>query len=172
MSTTKISDLPVLSSADAADEFVVVDDSAGVTKKIAASALNGSLDASALDDYEEGTWTVTNAGDATGTLSATTGTYIKIGKFVLIKNNFQVESNFTDNELGGLPFPVSNSNAGPSSVVGTTIVGNNSDSSLGGLVLDDPLNTINFVDGSNVQNLKPLTTTMNRIRLQIVYTTT
>jgi len=79
VSTVKVSELPVLASADAADEFVVVDDSAGVTKKITQAGLanfgsnaltagtvtaSGLVTASSgitfgsdtLDDYEEGTF--------------------------------------------------------------------------------------------------------------------
>jgi len=104
MSTTKISDLPVLSTADAADEFVVVDDSAGVTKKITQAGLadfgtnavtTGTLTASGLvtasaginfgadtlDDYEEGTWTP-KAGDGSSLTVNAVNWYIKIGNLV------------------------------------------------------------------------------------------
>jgi len=92
MSTVKISDLPVLSTADAADEFVVVDDSAGVTKKITQAGLadfgSNTLNAAGinfgadtLDDYEEGTWTP-KAGDGSSLTVNAVNWYIKIGNLV------------------------------------------------------------------------------------------
>ena len=63
--------------------------------------LGGS--ATTLDDYEEGTWTPTNAGDATGTITAY-GRYTKIGRQVIVHATIQVNSNFTASSLGGLPF--------------------------------------------------------------------
>jgi len=134
MSTTKISDLPVLSTADAADEFVVVDDSAGVTKKITYDSLatdvrtesealtattvnaSGLVTASAginfgadtLDDYEEGTWTPTISG-GTGSVSYTTqdGVYTKIGRLVIANYalGFDVSTlSSSDVRLSNLPF--------------------------------------------------------------------
>jgi len=111
MSTTKISDLPVLSSADAADEFVVVDDSAGVTKKITQGDLN-VLVANA-DDYEEGTWTPTYVDDSGFSATAVSSHecfYTKIGNIVHIYGILATNGTDTNivagNQLtiNGLPF--------------------------------------------------------------------
>ena len=70
--------------------------------------LGGTGSANALDDYEEGTFTVTNAGDATGALSAETGEYTKVGNIVFIRITFDVSTNFTTfGRIGGLPFTTS-----------------------------------------------------------------
>ena len=118
MSTTKISDLPVLASADAADEFVVVDDSAGVTKKITASALNGSLDASALDDYEEGTWTPTVA---FGTLTFNQANYVRIGNLLYVQaelEDFSDRSSAETVRIGNFPFAFLNNFVAAGTVTG------------------------------------------------------
>jgi len=128
VSTVKVSELPVLSSADAADEFVVVDDSAGVTKKITFDSLatdvrtesepltattvtaSGLVTASSgitfgadtLDDYEEGTWTPTlliGGSEGTTTYTARRGGYVKIGRFV--HANFRVTLGTRDTGLSG-----------------------------------------------------------------------
>jgi len=65
--------------------------------------LGGTGSANYLDDYEEGTWTPTNAGDATGTLSSN-GRYVKIGRQVTCHATISVTANFSSNEFGGLPF--------------------------------------------------------------------
>jgi hypothetical protein len=62
--------------------------------------------ANTLDDYEEGNFTPTANGDATGVIS--TGLngsyYIKTGRDVTIYMNFNVTTTFTGNTVGGLPF--------------------------------------------------------------------
>lgn len=60
--------------------------------------------ANALDDYEEGTFTVTTASDATGVFTSEDAAYTKIGRLVFIEIVFQVSTNFSDNTIGGLPF--------------------------------------------------------------------
>ena len=58
---------------------------AGVTFPTAQSA---STDANTLDDYEEGTWTVTLAGSATAgtqTYTGAVGTYAKVGQLVFVQ---------------------------------------------------------------------------------------
>ena len=71
-----------------------------------------------LDDYEEGTFTVTTASDATGTLSLESGSYTKIGNIVHIRMAFVVGTGFTSTRVGGLPYTVS-----PSSISGTSGAG-------------------------------------------------
>ena len=57
-----------------------------------------------IDDYEEGTFTVTTASDATGVFTSEDAAYTKIGRLVFIEIVFQVNTNFSDNTIGGLPF--------------------------------------------------------------------
>jgi len=129
MSTTKISDLPVLSTADAADEFVVVDDSAGVTKKITQAGLADfgsntltaggiTFGADTLDDYEEGTWTPTLKGkgaDPTSwTVDFATCEYTKVGRVVFFNAELifsSISGGSGQFGIGGLPFSAPFGNA-------------------------------------------------------------
>ena len=72
-------------------------------------------DANTLDDYEEGTWTPTIAGDGTAfvgtTYFARAGLYRKIGSLVYVSYDIDVNQAGTlaDNaSIGNLPFPVPN----------------------------------------------------------------
>jgi len=128
MSTVKVSELPVLASADAADEFVVVDDSAGVTKKITQAGLADfgsntltaagiTFGADTLDDYEEGTWTpVTNS---TSVTTVRTPRYVKIGNAVHVSVFFGAfdDSDSGEFEVSGLPFVRASSFADPAPAV-------------------------------------------------------
>lgn len=71
---------------------------------------NASANANTLDDYEEGTWTPTDASGAGLVFAFTSGTYIKCGGFVMA--HFQVVYPATASGLaaaiGGLPFTVKN----------------------------------------------------------------
>jgi len=60
--------------------------------------------ANALDDYEEGTWTPTTAGDSTGVIADASGFYTKVGNLVICSFSFSLTTNFTNSEIGGLPF--------------------------------------------------------------------
>ena len=82
------------------------------------SATAGTGTSELLDDYEEGVFTVTTAGDATGTLSLESGSYTKIGNIVHIRMAFVVGTGFTSTKVGGLPYAVS-----PSSISGMTGAG-------------------------------------------------
>lgn len=69
------------------------------------SATTGTGSSELFDDYETGTWTPTNAGDATGTLAAgNIGFYTKVGRLVHVQAQFSVSVNFTTNQIGGLPY--------------------------------------------------------------------
>lgn len=76
-------------------------------KGIDFSATAGTGTSELFDDYEEGTWTPTTAGDATGSFSNQWGSYVKIGRFVLVQFQFAVSVNFTSTFIGGLPYSVS-----------------------------------------------------------------
>ena len=71
-------------------------------------AFNGdTAAANALDDYEEGTWTPVSDNDAT--YSSQSGSYTKIGRFVFVFFNFQLNqiNSGANNAIWGLPFAVS-----------------------------------------------------------------
>jgi len=54
------------------------------------SATAGTGTSELFDDYEEGTWTPTTAGDATGVITGQAGQYTKIGRLVHCQCQFQV----------------------------------------------------------------------------------
>ena len=91
-------------------------DGIGITFPATQSA---SSNANTLDDYEEGTFTVTTNGDATGAFSAQSGEYTKIGNVCTVRIAFSVSVNFTSGAIGGLPFTV----AGSGSVSGVGFLG-------------------------------------------------
>jgi hypothetical protein len=68
--------------------------------------LGGTASANLLDDYEEGTWTPTTNGDATGAFTNPNGVYVKVGQMVTVMFQFNVASSFTNYFIGGLPFLV------------------------------------------------------------------
>jgi len=64
--------------------------------------LGGTGSANKLDDYEEGTWTPTNAGAA---LTITEAKYTKVGRMVTVACYITADAN-TSGNWGGLPFSV------------------------------------------------------------------
>ena len=65
--------------------------------------LGGTGAANKLDDYEEGTFALDNAGDSTGVV-ASTAKYVKIGRQVTVHVIANVTTNFTSQAMSGLPF--------------------------------------------------------------------
>lgn len=78
------------------------------------AAQNPSANANTLDDYEEGAWTPSLGGSTTYT--AQTGTYLKIGKWVLVTGVITVNVLGTGSTtaISGLPFTASGLNHGVS----------------------------------------------------------
>lgn len=181
MSTVKISELTALTSADAADELVIVDDSAGVTKKITHANLAnfgtrtvtaGAIDFSGLanaagmtsevlDDYERGTWVPTfrgrTSGAITGTYAIQAGDYVKIGDLVFVSGVVllaTLTSTHNDACIANLPFGVSSDGTFQSFQVG---FGRNFNGSMptGGLIFDagDLLNLRGFVADAHDDDL-------------------
>ena len=74
---------------------------------------SASTDANTLDDYEEGTWTPTDASGAGLTFSTAVGNYTKIGR--VVTGSFRVTYPTTVSSaqiiIGGLPFTVNNTEA-------------------------------------------------------------
>ena len=125
-----------------------------------------SAAANALDDYEEGTFTPTNAGDATGVVSSPTGTYTKIGNVVTFRAIVVIDSNFTSAAIGGLPYTVAG--GGVSSIYGGNAVFNDNSSTL----FSTPTagsTTVLIYSGSNTANLTPPITSMAILRISGTY---
>jgi hypothetical protein len=72
-----------------------------------------SSDVNTLDDYEEGTWTPTDASGAGLTLTVTAARYTKIGRLVTVIADitYPTTANSSSAEIGGLPFASSGVNA-------------------------------------------------------------
>ena len=72
---------------------------------------SGGMASEILDDYEEGTWTLTDQSGAGLSLSVTGAVYTKIGRMVYARAHsivFPTTSDTTGAHLGGLPFTCSN----------------------------------------------------------------
>jgi hypothetical protein len=94
----------------------------------------GSVSSKTLDDYEEGTFTITNAGDATGTLDANyTSHYIKVGNLVTVTIAFNPATNFTGNVVDGLPYIVNTPNLGSSYSYASNVLGDISNTATAGV---------------------------------------
>ena len=97
----------------AGDSYIRLSSSAGGIQ------FNGdTAAANALDDYEEGDWNITNAGDSTGVIASSHCKYTKIGRVVICHFVITVSANFTGSSLGGLPFHPVNKTGSPSGVHG------------------------------------------------------
>jgi hypothetical protein len=119
--------------------------------------------ANALDDYEEGTFTPTTAGDATGAFSATNGEYTKIGNVVNFRLIAQISSNFTNNAIGGLPFTVGGSGS-PSGVSGNINVANDNTANLVAFISVGSNSVSTYSDHSTINAISP-TTGMGILRM-------
>lgn len=75
-------------------------------KGIDFSATAGTGTSELLNDYEEGTWTPTDASAAGLTFTAASGRYVKIGRFVFCAGSitYPVTASVAEAIWGGLPF--------------------------------------------------------------------
>jgi len=123
---------------------------------------------STLDHYEEGTWTVTNDGDATGVINASDATYTRIGNIVTVRATFTVTTNFTSNKIGGLPYlPATNSVSNSTS--GTPVMTLSATSSpIIAHVLGNT-DTVRFTSGTNLGTTHALNTTHLSYRVFLSY---
>jgi len=136
----------------------------GSTNATAGVTVTGST----LDHYEEGTWTVTTSGDATGVIGASSATYTRIGNIVTIRAVFTVTTNFTSNRIGGLPYqPVGNS---VSSYTGATLAmtASLSSSPVSAYVLGSN-NGVHFSSGTNIGSAHAPNTTNASYRVSLSY---
>lgn len=132
---------------------------------------SGDVTSKTLDDYEEGTWTPTVAGDATGVINVSGASrYVKIGNVVHVQCQFQVTTTFTANEIGGLPFqPVIGSSI--SNQYGLSPVCSNISGSFIMSRINDTSTRVQFVQTDNTTNHAP-STTGSVYRLCFTYETT
>ena len=111
--------------------------------------LGGSAAANLLDDYEEGTFAITNAGDATGTLDAGyTSHYTKVGNLVTVTIAFNPTTNFTGNIVDGLPYVVNTPNLGNPLIYASNVLGDISNTATAGVV--SGLYRIYFFQNQNI----------------------
>ena len=91
-------------------------------KGIDFSATPGTGTSELLNDYEEGTWTPTDASGGALVLTINYAKYVKIGKQVTVNANIGYPANADANNatIGGLPFTVEASNYVPAPVVTNT----------------------------------------------------
>jgi len=77
------------------------------------STLGSGHSSNTLSDYEEGTWTPTDASGASLTFSITAATYTKVGRLVYVFAyiNYPVTANSSAAVIGGLPFTQLGSNS-------------------------------------------------------------
>jgi hypothetical protein len=101
------------------------------------SATPGTGTSELFDDYEEGTWTPTVAGDATGVINTASGQYTKIGNVVYFRCVFGVQANFTASSIGGLPFTCVVDNSLTATAGGSTVL---TQSSASAPIMATPLN--------------------------------
>ena len=110
--------LRITNSADQYDIFVIENNTTGEKLRLLQGGgitFNGDTSqANALDDYEEGTWTmgVSFGGASVGvTTSANTGTYTKIGRQVTVNGYLELTSKGSSTgsaRITGLPFSIPN----------------------------------------------------------------
>jgi hypothetical protein len=87
--------------------------------------VGGTGTANKLDDYEEGTWTPTDASGAGLTFASSSGQYVKIGKMVYLGGNINYPGNGDSSTMliGGLPFTCAN--IGSADQYGVAVVSTN-----------------------------------------------
>ena len=136
----------------------------GSTNTTAGVTVTGST----LDHYEEGTWTVTTNSDATGVIGASDAVYTRIGNIVTVRATFTVTTNFTSNQIGGLPYlPATNSISNSTS--GTPVLTASATSSpIIAHVLGNS-NTVRFTSGTNLGTTHALNTTHASYRVFLTY---
>lgn len=124
-----------------------------------------------LDDYEEGTFTIGTASDATGGISHQYGQYVKVGKVVTVRLAFRVSINFTGNKIDGLPFNAQCPNTGSLSVIGGGFVAMTSDVNASPIFAHNAHGTdeLSFTSGTHSGALHVLNTTNSIYRITATY---
>ena len=127
-----------------------------------------------LNDYEEGTFTIGTAGDATGAISHQYGQYVKVGRVVTVRLTFRVSANFTGNRIDGLPFNAQCPNTGSLSGIGGGFVAMTSNVNASPIFAINTHGTdeISFMSGTSTGALHVINTTNSIYRITATYETT
>ena len=135
-----------------------------------ATVENAPYDAST--EYEEGTFDVGTAGDASGSFSAQTGEYVRIGNMVHVRICVTVSANFTSANFSGLPYTCNNS-ASPSSLIGGFGVMTGSGGANESITASPSATSTNIIlfDGNNAGNSHTPTTAHGTYRMFLSYMT-
>ena len=136
-------------------------DSAGLATFSAGINLGNTVSATAttLDGYEEGTFTVTTAGDSTGAFTSETGEYTRIGNCVYIRVVINVSTNFTAGVISGLPFGcVCAATASSWVPIGTALTSSATNAPIIGAVQNSVANLKFFNDATTTSTHLPNTT--------------
>ncbi len=122
--------------------------------------------------YEEGTFTVDNNSDSTGTISAQIGEYVRIGNMVHVRACVTVSANFASNTFSGLPY-VCNNSASPSSLIGGFGVLTGADGEHQNITASAGATStnINLFDGNNAGDTHTPTTGHGTYRIFLSYMT-
>ena len=132
--------------------------------------LGGTGSANKLDDYEEGTFTLTTYGDSTGAFNGTpTCLYTKIGNTVNVLIAFRVGTNFTGQTVGGLPFTTSHTGMSSSYISGGIVITSNNNTVSTTVAHNGT--TIRFHDNQNTSDAHLPNTTDEYYRLNFTYKT-
>ncbi len=119
---------------------------------------NASSNANTLDDYEEGTWTPSDASGAGLTFTSVTAKYVKIGKVVNVwfRLTYPATANGTGMSIGGLPFTADNSVNFGAGAIFTTAASPN-----GGLTGIVTSNATTFTSVNNAAGATPSNVTLS-----------
>jgi hypothetical protein len=126
--------------------------------------------ANTLNDYEEGTFSVTTYGDATGAFSGlNTQYYTKVGNLVTVFIAFRVGTNFTSDKISNLPF-VCNHPSMASSYINAGSAITSRDNTIG-IDLYNGASYIRFHDNHNTSDAHTPNTLEDYYRISFSYRT-
>ena len=128
---------------------------------------SASTNANTLDDYEEGTWTPTDASGAGLTFNTVYASYVKIGRMVTLHFFlfYPTNSNGNSVQIGGMPFTAGASYSSASGAFGT-------DSNINGVVLVDPQAGYIYIRTQTNSNLTNSQMSGKFVTTQVSYFTT
>jgi hypothetical protein len=104
------SDLFLVARAGANDNLLMSDVGAFPCNKVFPATQVPSADPNTLDDYEEGTWTPTDASGASLIFTSVGGKYVKVGSLVFALGTFVYPGTASgaNATIGGFPFTCAN----------------------------------------------------------------
>ena len=129
-------------------------------KGIDFSATSGTGTSELFDDYEEGTWTPTDASGAGLSFTSPVGVYTKVGRLVMATGyvRYPSTSNTSNTLIGGLPFTTVSGNA-----IGSGSINYKQTASVDTLNIDPTATTFGFYTETGSF------TTNNQVSNQVIY---